>query len=130
MWEIASEYISERPIFGYGFGAGGELVGARYYGVATVHSGIYETLLGTGIIGLFLLSMQIIYVIHLLLKNIILEGFRNNIADILIVIYFVIRTVTSLGIGNWHSQELMIWLVFFFSIRKGKSMHMNYLAEG
>lgn len=126
MWEMSRDFISKRPFLGYGFGVGGELVGEKYYGVATVHNGIYETLLGTGIIGLFLLSLLFVYVSYIIIFNLKIARLQNNVADILIYFYFIIRTVTSLGIANWHSPELMIWLLFVFSINKTKSFQMAY----
>ena len=126
IWSYALAYIKRRPFLGYGFGAGGELAANQFHGVATVHSGIFETLLGTGIVGLVILSFQCVYVVRIVGTNIIRQGLRANFFDAIFMMYFVIRSVTSLGVANWHSPELLIWWLFMFAIREGKGIQRIY----
>lgn len=126
IWNAATSYIEKRPILGYGFGAGGELVAKDLYGIATMHSAIYETLLGTGIIGLSMLCIQYFYVAIRVTNNVLKYGFKNNLMDLFFLLYFLLRSLTSVGIGNWHSQEIMIWYYFMFAISRNKTIQMSY----
>lgn len=129
IWSYAIEYIVKRPIFGYGFGAGGELAANQFHGVATVHSGIFETLLGTGFLGLFILLLQCFYAIRIVVTNIFRQGLRANSVDAIILMYYLIRSVTSLGVANWHSPELMIWWLFLFAIAPDRGIQRIYRDE-
>ena len=129
IWAYAMEYIAQRPILGYGFGAGGELAAHRFHGVATVHSGIFDTLLGTGALGLCILLLQCVYAIRIVTTNVFRQGLRANFVDLIILMYYLIRSVTSLGVANWHSPELMIWWLFLFAIREDQGIHRLYRNE-
>lgn len=129
MWEASYKYIRERPVFGYGFGAGGEIVALNMYGASTMHSGIYETLLGTGYTGLILLMIQYFYVFIKVFFRTISSGIKNNLADIIFVLYFLIRSYTSLGIANWHSQEIVIWYLIFI-VLCGNSLQKAFDNKG
>lgn len=130
MWSLAMEDIAKNPIFGYGFGAGGELAASRFHGgVATVHGGIFETLLGTGLLGLSVLSLQFIYALRVVASNIYRQGLRANFVDAVILMYYVIRTGTSLGIANWHSPELLLWWLFLFAIGEERGIQRIYRDE-
>ncbi len=128
IWHAAISYINKKPILGYGFGSGGELVAKNLYGIATMHSAIYETLLGTGCVGLFLLCTQYMYVAIRVVKNTLKYGVKNNLFDLFLLIYFLIRSLTSVGIGNWHSQEVMLWYYFMFAVSRS-SIQMVYKNE-
>ena len=47
----------------------------------------------------------------------------------IILMYYLIRSVTSLGVANWHSPELMIWWLFLFTIREDQGIHRLYRNE-
>ena len=129
IWSYAMEYIAKRPLFGFGFGAGGELAAKQFHGVATVHSGIFETLLGTGAVGLFILLLQCFYAIRIVVTNMCRQGLRANSMDAIILMYYLIRSVTSLGVANWHSPELMIWWLFLFAIGEDRGLQRIYRDE-
>lgn len=126
IWNAATLFIEKRPITGYGFGAGGELVAKKLFGIETMHSAIYETLLGTGAVGLCMLCVQYFYAATRVINNVLRYGFKNNLMDIFFLLYFLIRSLTSVGIGNWHSQEVMVWYYFMFAVSRGRSLQMTY----
>lgn len=128
VWRASIPYIAKRPIIGYGFGSGGEIVSKNLFGLATMHSGIFETLLGTGAIGLLLLLFQYGIALFKVINNIAKYGVKNNLFDGFVLLIYLIRTLTSLGIGNWHSPELMLWYCFLFSLEKRKSVQMIFDA--
>lgn len=106
IWSYAFEYISKCPILGYGFGAGGELVGqvlpGAFNGLQHMHNGIVETLLGTGTLGCILIVLPYLFISLTVFKRLLKEGIKNNLYDIVILSFFAIRTYTSLGIGSWQ----------------------------
>lgn len=116
MWNLATVYIKEKPILGYGYGVGGEIVAEKMFNVTSMHSAIYETLLGTGYVGLFMLCLQFFIVFIEIIKRMLKFGFKNSIFDVLLISFFLIRSLTSTGIASWHSMELMIWYLIIFSI--------------
>ena len=126
IWNTALPYIENRPVVGYGFGAGGEIVAKNLFGLATMHSAIYETLLGIGVIGLCSLCIQYFYVAIRVINNVLKYGFNNNLMDLFLLLYFLIRSLTSVGIGNWHSQEIMIWYYFMFAVSGSESIQLTY----
>lgn len=133
MWRQAFEFIKKRPLFGYGFGVGGGMVGKTltggFYGIKHMHNGFIETLLGTGVIGCLFITLPFVYLLITVFLNTFKIGFRNNIADIILMIYFLIRSFTSLGVGGWHSPELMIWYLLLFAITYGRSIQYSYNRE-
>lgn len=129
VWGASLVYIDKNPILGYGFGAGGELVALELFGLATMHSGIFETLLGTGIMGLICITAQFGYVTLIIIRNTLKYGIKNNAADLVLLLYFLIRTVTSLGIGNWHSQEIMLWYCIMFAVSSKTSLQMMFSCD-
>jgi len=129
VWTYAMEFIAKRPLFGYGFGAGGELASYQYHGLETVHSGIFEILLGTGCVGLVIVLLQYFYAARILVTNVMRQGLRANFMDALFMLYYLIRTVTSLGIANWHSPEIMIWWLYLFAIQEGRGLQRIYREQ-
>ncbi len=119
MWDIAKQYINNKPLLGYGFGASGIIV-SSIINMSSLHSGYYETLMGIGYIGLMLLLCLYVYSGILLIKNIFFKGFYNNSIELMLFIFFSIRSYTSLGIANWHSYEMTIWIILVFSINTFK----------
>ena len=113
MWGWARELIAERPLFGYGFGSGGEMVSTRI-GMSSLHSGVYETLMGVGYVGF--IQLIIIYVLTIieLVRNILVYGISKNVFEIMLLIDLTIRTYVSGGIGGWQSQQMMIFLIIIF----------------
>lgn len=128
IWSYAFEYISKCPILGYGFGAGGELVGqvlpGAFNGLQHMHNGIVETLLGTGTLGCILIVLPYLFISLTVFKRLLKEGIKNNLYDIVILFFFAIRTYTSLGIGSWQSLEIIIWYVFIF-IMSSKNVNIQ-----
>lgn len=115
MWELAKPYINNRPFLGYGFGAGGFIVSSQI-NMSSLHSAYYETLMGTGYVGATILLSIYIYSGILLAFNTIRKGVYNNSIEIMLFIFFTIRSYTSLGIANWHSHEMIVWIILFFCI--------------
>lgn len=128
MWKIALDYFSERPILGYGYGVGGSYVSqyltGGFKGIQHMHNGFVETIVDTGVIGLTLLLFQVVYCVGIAICNTLKMGIKNNMIDLLLVAYFIIRSYTSLGFGNWHSMELILWYYMLLSIRQGKSIQI------
>ena len=119
MWELAEGYINNRPFLGYGFGAGGFIVASKI-NMSSLHSAYYETLMGIGYIGGVILLSIYIYSGSLLAINTIRKGIYNNSVEIMLFIFFTIRSYTSLGIANWHSYEIIVWIILVFCISVSK----------
>lgn len=119
MWAESERYISANPFWGYGFGVGGELVAEELFGIGTMHSAFYETLLGTGVIGFSFIALQVFLTIFSIVKNTIKHGLRSNVFDILLVLILLVTSYTSEGIANWHSPIAMLWYYFMFSLLCG-----------
>ena len=128
MWKIALDYFHMRPILGYGYGVGGSYVSqylpGAFKGIQHMHNGFVETLVDTGIIGLSLLMLQVLYYIGMVIHNTLTLRVKKNMIDLLLLAYFIIRSITSLGFGNWHSMELILWYYMLLSIRRGKSIQI------
>lgn len=120
IWSYAFKYFEHRPLLGYGFGAGGEMVGrilpGAFKGFQHMHNGIVETLVGTGLIGCVCIVLQYLYTFIDVSKRVIKKGIKNNLFEIVLIMFFAIRTYTSLGIGSWQSLEIIVWYVFLFSL--------------
>lgn len=128
MWGIALGYFYKRPALGYGYGVGGSYV-SQYFpglfkGIQHMHNAFVETLVDTGIIGLLLLSLQVIYYTGMVIYNTLTLRVKKNMIDVLLLAYYIIRSVTSLGYGNWHSMELILWYYMLLSIGRGKSIQI------
>ena len=120
MWSYAFEYIDKRPLFGYGFGAGGEMIGrilpGAFYGFQHMHNGVVETLLGTGVIGCVFILLQYFYIGINVFVRVTKTGIKNNLYEIILLLFFAIRTYTSLGVGSWQSLEIIVWYVLLFAL--------------
>ncbi len=128
MWDYAKVYIQKRPLLGYGFGSGGEMVSTLNNGMTSLHSGIYECLMGVGYTGLSILLLTYILVIKRLIRKVFKYGMRNNTLEIMLLSDLTIRTYMSTGGGGWHSHVLMIWfvLVTAFSIQQTGTLTMLF----
>lgn len=116
MWSVAKTYVEKKPIFGYGYGVGGELVSEEYFGMSSMHSAKYEILLGTGYFGYYLLIFEFIIVVFLICRNILKYRFKNNLLDIMLLLFFIVRSYSSSGIAGWHGPEIMLWYFLLFSV--------------
>ena len=120
MWSYAFEYIDKRPLFGYGFGAGGEMIGrilpGAFNGFQHMHNGVVETLLGTGVIGCVFILLQYFYIGINVFVRVTKTGIKNNLYEIILLLFFAIRTYTSLGVGSWQSLEIIVWYVLLFAL--------------
>ncbi|MCD8096229.1 MAG: O-antigen ligase family protein [Ruminococcus sp.] len=118
MWSQARTLIAERPWFGYGFGSGGEIVSSQI-NMSSLHSGIYETLMGVGLVGF--VQIVAIYIITLiyLIRSCIRDGISNSVFEIMFLIDMSIRTYMSTGLGGWQSQHMMIFIVLMFALPWG-----------
>jgi len=67
IWIAATELISEKPFFGYGFGAGGNALESYYSaGIAewrtfNVHNGFLQAILDLGLVGFILFALIFVY---------------------------------------------------------------------
>lgn len=131
MWNNAKSMIAQKPWFGYGFGSGGEIISLQNNGMTSLHSGIYETLIGVGYIGFSLLVIIYLFMLAILIRNIILHGLKNNVLEIMLFSDLTIRSYMSTGIGGWHSHVLMIWLLLVFSYSiKNINTYTTIVSDG
>lgn len=119
MWENAKLLIKQKPLLGYGFGAGGEIVSKLNNGMTSLHSGIYECIMGVGYIGFILLVLTYVCVLVYYFKMVIKYGIKNMIFDGMLLIDLSIRTYMSTGIGGWHSHTIMVWFLLVASMSRG-----------
>lgn len=125
MWENAKILIEQKPLLGYGFGAGGEMVSRLNNGMTSLHSGIYECLMGVGYIGFLTLILTYICVIACYFKLVLRYGIKNMVFDGMLLIDLTIRTYMSTGIGGWHSHTIMIWFLLAASLSRGYVIFRN-----
>lgn len=125
MWRVAREYIKQKPLLGYGYGVGGYIVSQKFEDMSSLHNGVYETLMGIGFIGLIPEVCIYIYVLFKLFINVIIYGIEKYCFEIMMVIYLTVRTYTSIGIGGWHSHEMMIWFLIVIMMASNSS-HRTY----
>ncbi|MFW6015994.1 MAG: O-antigen ligase family protein [bacterium] len=130
MWALAQSYIEQRPLLGYGFGAGGYIVSSQHYGMSTLHSAFYETLMGVGWIGLSLLVLQVFFAGFKILIHILRYGLKFCTFEVMIYIYLLARSYTGVSIGSWVSIELVLWYIFIFSLEYlPKNLSLNSLIK-
>lgn len=125
MTRIALDFFYERLI-GYGYGVGSDVVSqffsGRFIGIQHLHNALLETLVDTGIIGTLLLFVQVIYCYMVILINTLKSGLKNNMIDVVLLIFFTLRSITSLGVGNWHSVEILLWYYMLISLKYGNGI--------
>jgi O-antigen ligase len=120
MVELGLPYFLENPIMGYGFGVGSDYVFSRVgasglaaagFGntISSLHNGIIEVLLGTGILGLAALSVSMIKTFWAYARR-YLQGRDLDMA--MLGVYIIPYTfVSGMGVGGWMSDCLGFYLV-------------------
>jgi O-antigen ligase len=116
--EMGLPYFFESPTIGYGFGVGSDYVfnrigasGLTNYGktISSLHNGIIEILLGTGILGLAIISLSMIKAFLAYARS-YLRG--RDLDKAIMPIYIISYTfVSGIGIGGWMSDIVGLYLV-------------------
>lgn len=114
MWEQVLRLSKESPILGYGFGVGSDLIVLNDVQMESVHNGFFEILLDMGYVGLTAFILLILTCLLILARRIALNGMQESRYSILIHIYLLIRTMSSLGIGGWHTLDVMLFLAIAY----------------
>jgi O-antigen ligase len=116
--EFGLPFVYKNPIFGYGFGVGSDYVfhqiGASGLGdfgitISSLHNGVLEVLLGTGMLGLIVLSMSMLKSFWAYARGYV----RGRDLDMaMISIYIIAYTfVSGLGVGGWMSNIIGFYLL-------------------
>lgn len=114
MWEQVLKLSKESPIIGYGFGVGSDLIVLDDVRMESVHNGFFEVLLDMGYLGLIVFVLLILIFLFVLARRIALNGMREARYSVLIHIYLLIRTMSSLGMGGWHTLDVMLFLAIVY----------------
>lgn len=114
MWDQVLQLVKSSPILGYGFGSGSSLITLDEVQMTSVHNGFFEVLLDMGFLGVSVLVVIIISSGFLTIKRVLRCGFENAQYSVLIHIYMIIRTIFSLGLGGWHTLDMMLFLAIVF----------------
>jgi O-antigen ligase len=129
LWEAAYNKILASPVYGYGFGTGSLSI-LEGSGISSLHNGFLEVLIGTGIIGLTHLLLILVGIIFLLVKRLIFLKKSKDmffVQMVIIFIYLIIRTITSMGFGGWHSIDFLLFLllIIYLSVNREISEKKN-----
>jgi O-antigen ligase len=111
-------YFLENPNIGYGFGVGSDYVFSRiglsglsgYEGtISSLHNGIIEVLLGTGILGFAVLSLSMIKAFGVYARGFL----RGRDLDMVMIAIFIFSYtfVSGLGLGGWMNAHIAFYLV-------------------
>ncbi|MGN0395592.1 MAG: O-antigen ligase family protein, partial [Coprococcus sp.] len=125
MWDNAKVLIQEKPLLGYGFGAGGEMVSELNSGMTSLHSGIYECIIGVGYIGFTLLLLTYVCVLFSFFRMAKKHGIKSIVFEGMLLIDLTIRTYMSTGIGGWHSHTIMVWFLLVASLSYGHEITLS-----
>jgi O-antigen ligase len=116
--EMGLPYFLENPTIGYGFGVGSDYVFSRIGAsgianydktISSLHNGIIEILLGTGIFGLVAISLSMIKTFWAYARS-YLRGRDLDMA--MMAVYIISYTfVSGLGIGGWMSDTIGFYLL-------------------
>jgi O-antigen ligase len=116
--EMGLPYFLENPTIGYGFGVGSDYVfykigasGLTGYGktISSLHNGIIEILLGTGILGLAVISLSMIKAFWACAQR-YLQGRDLDMA--MIAVYIISYTfVSGIGLGGWMGDTIGFYLL-------------------
>ena len=113
LWEWGFDAFLEKPFAGFGFGVGSRVVFTRFavldYSdtISSLHNGLVEIVLGTGVIGLSLVGSSFLYGLWLAGRGLM----RGRHMDM--CIYFVALVFTSFsstGIGGWMNGSIALFL--------------------
>lgn len=116
MWNAAKVLIEKKPLMGYGFGSGGEIISKAHHNMSSLHSGVYETIIGIGYIGFIILLIIYIICIGLMVRSVLKNGIRKNSFEIMFMMDISIRSYVSTGLGGWHSYGIMMWYLMLISL--------------
>ncbi|MBR3133119.1 MAG: O-antigen ligase family protein [Clostridia bacterium] len=111
MWQEVIRLAKSSFIYGYGFGAGSNLIKLNGIEMESVHNGFFEVLLDLGIVGTVLLFFVFIFSLKFMIQRIRLNGIKESRYSVLIHVYLLVRTFFSLGIGGWHTIDTMLFII-------------------
>lgn len=127
MWNNVLDLFKASPLIGYGFGVGSQLIKLDGIVMESVHNGFFEVLIDSGILGLTMMILYIATSVVVLFKKIKICGLRASNYSVLIRIYLIIRTFLSLGMGGWHTLDMILFLLVTYydmtTIFKEKKMN-------
>lgn len=120
IWALLDEYIQEKPVLGFGFGAfwassAVEGFVERWGFIGNAHSGYYETILNGGLVGLSLLFILLFKTISDLLKNYVYSSKDELIALCLsITLIQIIANYVGFVILNHNSLDMFLLSIVIF----------------
>ncbi len=120
IWALLDEYIQEKPVWGFGFGAfwassAVEGFVERWGFIGNAHSGYYETILNGGFVGLSLLFILLFKTISDLFKNYVYSSKDGLIALCLsIILIQIIANYVGYVILNHNSPDMFLLSIVIF----------------
>ena len=113
LWEWGWDAFFENPFAGFGFGVGSRVVltkfAVRNYSdtISSLHNGLVEIVLGTGLIGLSLVGSSFLYGLWLAGRG-LMRGMHMDMCIYFVALSFV--SFSSTGIGGWMSSSIALFL--------------------
>lgn len=127
MWTKVLEVVKESPLLGFGYGSGSNLIELDNTAMTSVHNGFFEVLIDTGYLGVSFLILYTLCSFSALIKRIKIYRMSNCIMPILLHVYIITRTFLSLGLGGWHTLDMMLFFAMTFddlsAITKGRTCY-------
>ncbi len=109
LWAAGIDAFLQRPITGWGFGAGSRFVALRAIGkdyLTHIHNGFIEALIGVGLLGF----IPFIYVVLRTMGWSIRHLYRKiDVQYAILAIPLVLQNLFGLGFGAWFNTNLMMF---------------------
>lgn len=123
LWDAAIAGIADSPWVGAGFGIGGREVFAKEellgFGetISSVHNGLLEVLLGTGVLGFVVWAPAVLWGVG---QGLRLLAVNRELDLAILVVPWVARTVMSTGLGGWLDPMIGTFLAAttYFALRR------------
>ena len=113
LWEWGWDAFLEEPFAGFGFGVGSKVVLSRFalldYSdtISSLHNGLVEIVLGTGVIGLSLVGSSFLYGLWLAGRG-LMRGRNMDMCIFFVALSFA--SFSGTGIGGWMSSSIALFL--------------------
>lgn len=109
LWAAGMDAFFQRPITGWGFGAGSRFVALRAIGkdyLTHIHNGFIEALIGVGLLGfipfIYVVARTLSWSIRHLVR-------RTEVQFAILAIPLILQNMFGLGFGAWFNTNLMMF---------------------
>lgn len=109
LWAAGMDAFGQRPITGWGFGAGSRFVALRSIGkdyLTHIHNGFIEALIGVGLLGFIPFIYVVIRTLGWSIRHL---QRRIDVQYAILAIPLVLQNMFGLGFGAWFNTNLMMF---------------------